>query len=218
MESVGAGEAEGAAAGHGAAAREEAARKLLSNADRVLLDLTNPVNMNIDGKPLTQSFTLKRVPYDDQPHVDGFLRELTRRLLGTRAAFLQVALADAHQAAAWVAASKYLDGRIQSTAEQKQGRTPDMSPAAAAATKAVMAEMRKSAAPLAARLTGGAAPSASPSAAPAAVAMVAPLAAPLSSPSVSGGAFAEGRRRSRLWCRLVTASRSGWARRLQRRC
>ena len=142
-------EGEHAAAKHAGAARAEAAYKLLSNHERVLLDLTNPsTDLNIDGKPLTQALKLKRIASQHTAHADGFLRELTRRLLGKREASLFVELRGKLQAAAWIAASKYLNERIQSTPEQKQGRTPDMSPAAAAAAMAVMADMCNAAAKL----------------------------------------------------------------------
>ena len=161
----------GAAAEHAPAAREEAARKLISNHQRVLLDLTNASTLNIEGKPLTQGFSLRRCAPVERPHVDGFLREVARRLLGQRAGSqaLEVRLdpLEPEQAAAWVTAAKYLEGRIQSTAEQKPGRTPDMGPAAAAAMKAVMAELRKAAAPLSA---GAAAPAPVAKVAPAEVA------------------------------------------------
>lgn len=48
-------DADGAAAKHTRAAREEAAQALLGNHAAVALDLTNPsTSTNIDGKPLTQ--------------------------------------------------------------------------------------------------------------------------------------------------------------------
>ena len=84
------------------------AYKLLSNHERVLLDLTNPsTDLNIDGKPLTQALKLKRIASQHTAHADGFLRELTRRLLGKREASLFVELRGKLQAAAWIAASKY---------------------------------------------------------------------------------------------------------------
>ena len=77
------GDADGAARLHAASARDEAARKLASNHERVLLDLTNPsAELNIDGKPLTQRLTLRRVPAAHREYADGFLIEVTRRLLG----------------------------------------------------------------------------------------------------------------------------------------
>ena len=131
---------------HGPAAREEAARKLITNHERVLADLTNPSReKNIEGKPLTQAFTMQRVATQDMAHADAFLYEVARRLLGRRASGPEGVPdpMDPRASAAWIAASKYLDLRIQSTPQQKQGRTPDMSEAAAAAMKAVMKDLAK---------------------------------------------------------------------------
>ena len=54
---------------------------------------------------------------------------------------MRLDLANPQQAYVWVQTSKYLDTRTQSTPEQKPGRAPDMSEAAGAAMKAVMAEL-----------------------------------------------------------------------------
>ena len=45
------------------------------------------------------------------------------------------------QREAWAAAARYLNGRIQSTPEQKPGRTPDLKPAAAKAMIEVLNEV-----------------------------------------------------------------------------
>ena len=71
----------GAASQHSAEAREEAASKLLSNHSHVLRDATNPRQLNIHFKLLTQQ-ALRRVPHADRRLVDRFLRELSARLLG----------------------------------------------------------------------------------------------------------------------------------------
>ena len=141
-------EADGAAASHQRAAREAAARKLISNHANVLLDLTNASEtLNIEGRPLTQQFVLRRVAPADRSFADEFLLELARRLLGRCSSVSwRVELGSARAASVWMMASKYLDGRIQSTPDQKPGRTPDVSVEAAAAMKAVMAEMQASAA------------------------------------------------------------------------
>ena len=119
---------------------------------RVLHDLTNATKLNIDGKPLTHE-TLHRVAPDQKRHVDGFLRELARRMLGASASEgplpEQLDASKPAQAAAWVASAAYLGARIQSSEEQCPGRKPDMSPLAAAAMKAVMAELSGEAAPFA---------------------------------------------------------------------
>jgi len=163
-------DADGAAGAHAVSARHEAAVKLMSNHERVLLDLTNPSTLNIEGRKLSQQFTLRRLTPESRPHVDGFLREVARRLIGgvrgVSALAVPLDTSTPTQAAAWVAAAKYLETRTQSTAEQVPGRAPDMSPAAAAAMKAVMAEVRGEAAAYA---VGAPAPLVVPAAAPAAL-------------------------------------------------
>ena len=111
--------------------RKEAARKLIANHEAVLRDLTNPsADKNIVGKPLTQ-LELQRVPVAQAQHADEALREVARRLLKE----------EAEQPETWAQMATYLDGRIQGAAEEKPGRTPDMSEAAAAAMRAVLAEV-----------------------------------------------------------------------------
>ena len=107
----------------------------------------------IRGIPPCAQETLHRVAPDQKRHVDGFLRELARRMLGASASEgplpEQLDASKPAQAAAWVASAAYLGARIQSSAEQCPGRKPDMSPLAAAAMKAVMAELSGEAAPFA---------------------------------------------------------------------
>ena len=67
-------EAEGVAKEHALAAREEAARKLITNHEGVLGDVTNP-------QPKTQ-LELRRVDVANKQAADGALREVARRLLG----------------------------------------------------------------------------------------------------------------------------------------
>ena len=145
--------ADGALAAHDHAARDEAARKLISNHSTVLKDLANPSKAGVlSGKPLTQQ-ELQRVAFDDSAYADQFLRETARRLLGRRAGVDDLAVyldpSAPHQAVVWAQAATYLAGRIQSEAgdfPQHPGRSPDMSPAAAAAMQAVLAEIGNSAA------------------------------------------------------------------------
>ena len=137
-------EAEGAAAGHAHAAREAAARKLIGNHENVLRDVCNPSSaLNIEGKALTQR-ELQRVDVGSAMYADAALWEVARRLLGKRPGLDGHARVDGRNAAecdAWAAAARYLDGRIQSTDDEKPGRTPDLPPAAAAAMRAVLAEV-----------------------------------------------------------------------------
>lgn len=126
---------DGVANTHPRAAREEAAKKLVNNHYRVMMDITNQA-------PLTQA-ELQRIPPQYRPLVDAFLREMCRRLHGHRAGpesfslfrFLEEKLEEGNpdMAAVWGASSQYLTGRIQSVHDQKPGREPDMSLAAATA-------------------------------------------------------------------------------------
>ena len=128
-------EADGVAASHTPAAREEAARKLIANHEMVVRDVTNP-------NPETQP-QLTRVDISAAPYVDQMLREVARRLLGRRegseekldASMLPV------QAVAWAGTARYLRQRTQATPEERPGRKPDMSEAAAAAFRAVLEEV-----------------------------------------------------------------------------
>jgi len=128
-------QADGAAAQHAPAAREEAAKRLIANHVAVLRDTTNDA-------PLTQK-DLRRVPHQHAAHVEECLHEVCRRLLGRRPGSEQIAIrADQpSRAAAWAMTAQYLCGRIQGTKKQKPGRAPDMSEAAAAAAKAVLQEV-----------------------------------------------------------------------------
>ena len=84
LEGGGGEQADGAASSFSPAAREEAARKLISNHVNVLRDVCNPSpSHNIIGTPLTQT-ELTRVGAAHVVHVDEALRETARRLLGRR--------------------------------------------------------------------------------------------------------------------------------------
>ena len=100
-------------------------------------DVTNP-------EPKTQT-ELVRVKRAHAAYVDQALREVARRLLGRRPGLdrfeVRVDPANEAQAAAWAGTAAYLGGRIQSTKKEKPGRKPDMSPAAAAAMRAVLREV-----------------------------------------------------------------------------
>jgi len=126
---------EGAAAAHSAAAREEAARKLIVNHESVVRDVTN-------ASPLTQP-DLERLPKSVEPFVDQALREVARRLIGRRPGEdgFEKAPSSAAAMTAWIDTAKYLEKRIQATAAEMPGRPPDMSEQAAAAMRAVLWEV-----------------------------------------------------------------------------
>lgn len=140
--------ADGIAASHSPKAREEIARKLISNHRAVLCDVCNPSKTrNIIGKPLTQ-VELERVHASMRPNIDQLFRETVRRLLGRRGGLhseehvVAPQINNQKQAQAWRACVNYLGGgRVQSKSQQKPGRKPDMSPAAYAAFIAVMEEI-----------------------------------------------------------------------------
>lgn len=139
--------AEGAAAEHAAPARREAAKKLIMNNERVLHDLTRT-----DGPPKSQPelARLSLVLMGQEHDVDIALREIARRLIGRLPREKRrrpLAPATSEQAAVWAATSEFLSARLQSSAEEMaevtgfEQRKPDMSPAAAAAFRAVLTEL-----------------------------------------------------------------------------
>ena len=121
---------------------------------RVLKDVTNPSRAtNINGVGLSQ-LNLQRVGKEHAHHAERALLEVARRLLGQRSALHQQLghdragegpaaedREDTVQQVVWASTTKYLAGRIQASPEEMPGRTPDMSPAAAAAMRAVLREV-----------------------------------------------------------------------------
>ena len=130
--------ADGAAAQHSHDAREEAARKLITNHEAVVRDVTNP-------NPKSQR-QLQRVTEAAAPYVDQMLREVARRLLGRRPALqeleetLDPSVLPA-QVEAWAVTARYLRARTQATPDHQPGRKPDMGEGAAAALRAVLEEV-----------------------------------------------------------------------------
>ena len=120
-------------------ARHEAANKLITNHDQLLRDLCRA-----DGPPTSQP-ELARLPGQER-EVNFFLREATRRLRKPGETEKQPTKAEG---ATWTAAAKFLAGRLQVSAEEvahvpgHEGRKADMSPAAGAAMRAVLAEMSR---------------------------------------------------------------------------
>mmetsp|Transcript_50452 Transcript_50452/g.131276 ORF Transcript_50452/g.131276 Transcript_50452/m.131276 type:complete len:103 (+) Transcript_50452:3-311(+) len=76
---------------------------------------------------------------------DCCLRELSRRLIGVRPGVRDLneslSASTPMQAVVWQGVSRYLQERIQSTPDEMPGRAPDMSEAAAAAMRSVLAEL-----------------------------------------------------------------------------
>jgi hypothetical protein len=114
-------------------AQIEAAHMLMSNRARVVQDITNPGPNNIDGKELTQK-DLKRVGAQHRACVDAMVSEVCCRLLGKGASMPQVP----GEVSVWAEAARFLSGRVQGAPADCPGRSPDMSPAAAAALRAVL--------------------------------------------------------------------------------
>jgi hypothetical protein len=118
-------------------AQMEAAHTLMNNRERVVLDITNPGPENIDGKKLTQT-NLTRVDAEYRSSVDAMVREVCRRLLGKGATELQVT---PEEMPVWAKAARFLSGRIQGAPADCLGRSPDMSSAAAAALRSMLAQL-----------------------------------------------------------------------------
>lgn len=134
--------AEGVAGIHSQKARQEAATKILSNHFNLMLDVCNPrKELNIIGVPLTQK-ELQRVPAAAAPHVEQGLREVVRRLLNEGPIVALDHSQEAQQAR--VTCATYLQTRIQGNPNEKKGRKPDMSEAAAQAFKEVLQEVASS--------------------------------------------------------------------------
>jgi hypothetical protein len=110
----------------------EAARKLISNYQRVVTDVTNQ-------SPKTQ-LELRRVSPDAAKHVGAMMREVARHLLEL-APEENAEIGNFQQAGAWQMCAAYFAGRTQGTAQQCPGRAPDMSPEAAAAFNAALKEV-----------------------------------------------------------------------------
>merc|ERR1712039_1101998 len=101
----------------------EAARKLISNYERVVVDATSQ-------SPITQP-GLQRVSADGAEYVEQLLREVARQLLGlSEEAAMR---GNIKQAQAWQGCAAYFAERTQSTGQQCPGREADMSKEAASA-------------------------------------------------------------------------------------
>lgn len=172
-------EADGAAAGYTRVHRHEAAAKLIANHTAVLRDVTNP-------SPAPTQAHLRRVPLADANHADAALRETARRLIGrcdgTDALIGRPDASQPTQADAWSAVAAYFAARIQTSGEQRPGRRADMSADAAAAMRAVLAEVGSLGGAIGTALpVGGDAPPVTREAPPAMQLLVQPLLFPFAS-------------------------------------
>jgi hypothetical protein len=114
----------------------EAASKLISNREKVVKDITNAGPLAVNGGKLTQ-LNLKRVDKLQQASVDAMVKQVCSRLLGGKS----VPPSTAEQDQVWAKAATFLNGRIQQTAGACPGRQADMSPAAAEAMRAALAQI-----------------------------------------------------------------------------
>lgn len=117
--------------------RSAICQKLILNHQAVLRDICNV-------RPVSQ-LQLVRVPPQNAEFADGVLREVARRLLGKGGKHLpMVKLVDGappEQVQSWSLVATYLSSRIQSTAEERPGRTPDMTPESADILRAALQEV-----------------------------------------------------------------------------
>jgi len=125
-----------AAAMRTACGQMEAAHKLMSNRATVVTDICNPGPKAVGGGRLSQP-NLRRVGEEHTASVDAMVRAVACRLLGEQASGPSTAA----EAAVWAQAAGYLSRRIQASSADCPGRAADMSPAAAAALKAALAQI-----------------------------------------------------------------------------
>merc|ERR1711963_829392 len=112
----------------------EAASLLMYNREKVVLDITNPGPLGVNGKRRVTQPELKRVDRKHQGLVDAMVREVCSRLLGKSSRFATVTAiaepSDKAEVLVWAEAARFLVRRIQdpaSEAEECAGRAPDMS-------------------------------------------------------------------------------------------
>jgi len=118
----------------------EAAHRLMTNREMVANDITNPGNA-LKGGTVTQK-GLTRLPSNNKAAVDDMLKALAGRLLGQD--ITTSPCPSPGSASVWADAAVFLSGRIQATADECQGRAPDMSKAAAVAMRTALAEIEAS--------------------------------------------------------------------------
>jgi hypothetical protein len=112
------------------AGRLEAARKLISNHNRVMADMTNPYG-------LSQGH-IKRLPVSALAECDAAMREVARRLIGGDESN---APSRPSSADVWFRACEFMNARLQVSYEESPGRPADMSPEAGAAFRAALSHV-----------------------------------------------------------------------------
>jgi len=129
-------------------AQIEAASKLISNRETVVLDITNTGARGVKGGVLSQT-NLKRMDRQHAETVDAMVREVSSRLLGkgttlTTVASISEPLAK-EKVLLWAEAAKFLAARIQDPNTENdpphEARKADMSVAAGKALKAALGQM-----------------------------------------------------------------------------
>merc|ERR1719375_382185 len=118
-------------------AQFEAGALLMSNREKVALDIANPGPAAVGGGSLTQT-ELQRVDQKHQGIVQNMVDQVSGCLLG------KGSLSGARgqdEALVWAQAAGFLTARIQGSTDECPGREPDMSAAAAGQLKAVSANI-----------------------------------------------------------------------------
>merc|ERR1719337_693650 len=96
------------------------------NREKVVLDITNPGPLGVNGTGQMTNPELKRVDRKYQALVDAMVREVCSRLLGKSSRFATVQAisepSDKAEVLVWAEAARYLSGRIQGTSAQMPGR------------------------------------------------------------------------------------------------
>eukprot|EP00747_Dinoflagellata_sp_TGD_P139719 gnl/TRDRNA2_/TRDRNA2_175933_c0_seq4.p1 gnl/TRDRNA2_/TRDRNA2_175933_c0~~gnl/TRDRNA2_/TRDRNA2_175933_c0_seq4.p1 ORF type:complete len:343 (-),score=71.80 gnl/TRDRNA2_/TRDRNA2_175933_c0_seq4:100-1062(-) len=113
----------------------EAASKLTSNREKVVKDIINAGPNGVNGGQLTQTH-LKRMDGQHQASVDAMMKEVCSRLLGTK-----TTEPTTEQVQVWGQAARFFAARIQASDGVCPGRDADMSPGAATAMCAVLAQI-----------------------------------------------------------------------------
>jgi hypothetical protein len=115
-------------------ARTEAAIALKNNQKRVVADIVNTDSKNIDKTGAVTQTQLVRVDPKSQAEVDAMITQVIARLEG------KVEAAAVKKSAVSAQAASFLSKRVQGSSGDMPGRKADMSYAAAAALRTVLAE------------------------------------------------------------------------------